>query len=146
MKLNKIRFYLHNKDYIIHEIALLANSISEYKEYNDISITVTLKENIQTSSDKKSNVEFSAINRLDNIDILLKKIEELQKIKLAIESTLLYLDENQKKIVEMRYFSKTGETNSFTYISKILNYSTRYIKLIDKIIITKINDKYTELT
>ena len=146
MKFNKIRFYLYNLDSIEKEIKLLHERIMIHNEYNDINITVSIKECIQSSNSDKSSVELSAINRIENIDNLLLKITELQNLKLAISTTMIYLSETENNVLTMRYFATQGEKNSFNYISYKLKYSLRYVKLVDSKIITKIRDKYLELT
>lgn len=121
-KFKKTEYHLYNYKYIdtLNKLA----DIKIKKLENDISIKpINYSEKSSKTNKFSSDVENEIIRRDEEI---YKRIEQLKKEKEnrliekeLIDTTLKLLKDDQRKLVELRYFSKP--TRSWTSISQDLN-------------------------
>lgn len=155
MNNNEIRWKLHNYYTDIKIMEQLKSDLKEYRLMDGIKAQVITDMPVCYSSSSKieSVLEKEYTHKGDKLELMeyIKALEEeldgMMKMKRAIDSVYLYLQEPKRTIIEMRYFllSNPADVRQRKYnwlqIAEEVNYSEDYCKEIDCKVILQIQNK-----
>lgn len=149
MNANTVRWKLHNYYADLKRIEQLKNDLREYRLMDGVGAQVIT--DMPTCHSNASVVE-RICERLDYIRELENELDDYMRVKRAIDSVYMYLQEPARTIIEMRYFIMPCPEDvrqrkySWQEIAKEVKYSEAYCKEIDSKVVLQILNKLVELS
>jgi len=139
----------------------LKSDLKEYRLMDGVKAQVLSKTPIchnGTSSkveavlEKEYTHEGDRLELMDYVRALEEKLDSMMRVKRAIDSVYLYLQEPKRTIIEMRYFllRNTDDIRQSKYnwaeIAAEVSYNEDYCKQIDSKVVLQIQNKLYEIT
>lgn len=147
MNTNEVRWKLHNYHTDSKKINELKLDLKEYRLMDGVKAQVLSNMPRGESIDADDKV----ISRIEYIRELENELDQLMRIKRAIDSIYLYLKDPQLSIIEMRYFI-TPEINdirqrkyNWKEIAEETKYTEAYCKEIDGQVVLQIQSKINKI-
>jgi RinA family phage transcriptional activator len=155
MKESEVRYYLHNVDELKLEISDIEADLGQYNAMitDEFILYSTVEAKLQQEKDKDpypdrpfspegksqitnvfSRTEEIVVKRVDFIKMMEQKIARLKLILMAINNTLYYINDTDKKIIEYRY----KQHLKWDAVSKAIPCSEEYARRRDKAIVRQI--------
>jgi hypothetical protein len=133
MNTNEIRFYLHNLDNLSIEIEHLKEALKEYRELEITGVKAQVITDMPICHSGESRTEQMALTRVSYIEKLVTDIDSKMRLRRAIESVVLYLKPEEKRIFHLRYEYKEPDKPKLGWgdIARKLNYHENHCTKID---------------